>query len=145
MGRREARSGALPHRATSRIRSSCAASRRDVLPTCLTYGMGVIPWSPLAGGWLSGAFGPGKQNTSRRSAMLPDRYDLSLPGNQKKLEAVTELETVADDAGLTMIELALAFVLEHPAVTCTDHRSADNGAPRIATRRHRDRPRRSGP
>jgi aryl-alcohol dehydrogenase-like predicted oxidoreductase len=90
---------------------------RDVLPTCLTYGMGVIPWSPLAGGWLSGAFGSGKQNTSRRSAMLPDRYDLSLPANQKKLEVVTELETVALDAGLTMIELALAFVLEHPAVS----------------------------
>jgi aryl-alcohol dehydrogenase-like predicted oxidoreductase len=37
--------------------------------------MGVIPWSPLAGGWLSGAFGAGKQNTSRRSARLPARYD----------------------------------------------------------------------
>ncbi|HEY1222429.1 MAG TPA: aldo/keto reductase, partial [Acidimicrobiales bacterium] len=90
---------------------------RDVLPTCLAYGMGVIPWSPLAGGWLSGAFGAGKPNTSRRSAMLPARYDLSLPGNQKKLEVVTELETLAHDAGLTLIELALAFVLEHPAIS----------------------------
>ena len=90
---------------------------RDVLPTCLSYGMGVISWSPLAGGWLSGAFGAGKQNTSRRSARLPARYDLSLPGNQKKLEVVGELETVAHAAGLTLIELALAFVLEHPAIS----------------------------
>jgi len=48
---------------------------RDVLPTCLNYGMGVIPWSPLAGGWLSGQFGAGKENTSRRAARLPSRYD----------------------------------------------------------------------
>jgi aryl-alcohol dehydrogenase-like predicted oxidoreductase len=92
---------------------------RDVLPTCLTYGMGVLPWSPLAGGWLSGAFGAGKENTSRRSARLPSRYDLALPGNQKKLEVVGELEQVAHDAGVTLIELALAFVLEHPAISAT--------------------------
>ena len=90
---------------------------RDVLPTCLNYGMGVIPWSPLAGGWLSGQFGAGKENTSRRAARLPSRYDLALPGNQKKLEAVGELAKVASDAGLTLIELALAFVLEHPAIS----------------------------
>ena len=51
----------------------------DLLPVCRQYGMGVLSWSPLAGGWLSGAFGEGKKNTSRRSAMLPERYDLSLP------------------------------------------------------------------
>jgi aryl-alcohol dehydrogenase-like predicted oxidoreductase len=90
---------------------------RDVLPTCLNYGMGVISWSPLAGGWLSGTFGAGKENTSRRAARLPTRYDLSLPGNQKKLEVVGELENVARDAGLSLIDLALAFVLEHPAVS----------------------------
>jgi aryl-alcohol dehydrogenase-like predicted oxidoreductase len=90
---------------------------RDVLPVAQSYGMGVIPWSPLAGGWLSGRFGQGKDNTSRRAQRIPGRYDLSLPANQRKLEIVTELATLADQAGLTMIELALAFVLEHPAVT----------------------------
>ena len=80
--------------------------------------MGVLSWSPLAGGWLSGAFGEGKENTSRRSAMLPDRYDLTLPANQQKLAAVIELQKVADEAGHSLIELALAFVLAHPAVTC---------------------------
>jgi aryl-alcohol dehydrogenase-like predicted oxidoreductase len=90
---------------------------RDVLPVAQSYGMGVIPWSPLAGGWLSGRFGQGKDNTSRRASRVPDRYDLALPANQRKLEIVTELATVAEDAGLSLIELALAFVLEHPAVS----------------------------
>jgi len=90
---------------------------RDVLPVAQSYGMGIIPWSPLAGGWLSGKFGLGMENTSRRATRVPGRYDLSLPANQRKLEIVTELAKVADEAGLTMIELALAFVLEHPAVS----------------------------
>jgi aryl-alcohol dehydrogenase-like predicted oxidoreductase len=89
---------------------------RDVLPLTERFGMGVIPWSPLAGGWLSGAFGQGKENRSRRAARLPGRYDLSIPGNQRKLEIVTALAEVAEQAGLTLIELALAFVLEHPAI-----------------------------
>jgi aryl-alcohol dehydrogenase-like predicted oxidoreductase len=90
---------------------------RDLLPVAQGYGMGVIPWSPLAGGWLSGAFGDGKKNTSRRSAMLPARYDLSVPENQKKLDIVNDLAKLADESNLTLIELAIAFVLEHPAIT----------------------------
>ena len=90
---------------------------KDVLPMCQKYGMGVLSWSPLAGGWLSGAFGPGKENTSRRSAMLPHHYDMEVPGNRQKIEAVGELTKVADEAGLSLIQLALGFVLEHPAVT----------------------------
>jgi len=90
---------------------------RDVLPVAQTYGMGVIPWSPLAGGWLSGRFGTGKENTSRRAARIPQRYDLTLPANQRKLEVVNELATVADEAGLPLVHLALAFVLEHPAIS----------------------------
>ncbi|HXA32266.1 MAG TPA: aldo/keto reductase [Acidimicrobiales bacterium] len=89
----------------------------DVLPVCQEYGMGVIPWSPLAGGWLSGTFGEGKDNTSRRSAMRPERYDLSVDTNRRKLQIVTALAELADQTGLTLIELALAFVAEHPAVT----------------------------
>ncbi len=90
---------------------------RDVLPVAQTYGMGVIPWSPLAGGWLSGQFGEGKDNTSRRAARIPGRYDLSIPANQRKLEIVDQLTQLADHAGLSLIQLALAFVLEHPAVS----------------------------
>ena len=90
---------------------------KDVLPMCQKFNMGVLSWSPLAGGWLSGAFGSGKDNTSRRSAMLPHHYDMSLPGNRQKLDAVTALDKVADGAGLSLLQLALGFVLEHPAVT----------------------------
>jgi aryl-alcohol dehydrogenase-like predicted oxidoreductase len=90
---------------------------RHVLPTCQKYGMGVIPWSPLAGGWLSGSFGEGKSNSSRRSNMMPGHYDLEQPGNRRKYEAVTALNALADEAGLSLVELALGFVLEHPAVT----------------------------
>jgi aryl-alcohol dehydrogenase-like predicted oxidoreductase len=63
-------------------------------------------------------FGPGRANTSRPSERVPDRYDLSLPGNQRKLEAVTVLETLAEEAGMLLAELALAFVLAQRDVTC---------------------------
>jgi aryl-alcohol dehydrogenase-like predicted oxidoreductase len=90
----------------------------DVLPTCMRYGMGVIPWSPLTGGWLSGRWRKGKDAPdSTRAQRLPHRYDLSLPVNQRKLDAVEELAQLAEEAGLTLIEMALAFVLRHPAVT----------------------------
>jgi aryl-alcohol dehydrogenase-like predicted oxidoreductase len=91
---------------------------REVLPTCQRYGMGVIPWSPLAGGWLSGRFRKGQDLPSTgRAARMPQRYDLSLPGNAAKLEAVEQLAVLAEGAGMTLVELAVAFVIEHPAVT----------------------------
>jgi aryl-alcohol dehydrogenase-like predicted oxidoreductase len=90
----------------------------DVLPACRDMGMGAIAWSPLAGGWLSGRWRKGAQDlTSRRAAMLPQRYDLSIPANQAKLEAADALGALADDAGLSLIDMALAFVINHPAVT----------------------------
>jgi aryl-alcohol dehydrogenase-like predicted oxidoreductase len=94
------------------------AVEADVLPTCRRHGMGVIPWSPLAGGWLSGRWRKGAEPPkSSRAARLPGRFDLSIPANQRKLDAVEQLAELAEDAGLTLIELALAFVLRHPAVT----------------------------
>jgi aryl-alcohol dehydrogenase-like predicted oxidoreductase len=91
----------------------------DVLPTCQKYGMGVIPWSPLAGGWLSGKYRKGGTSPaeSRRAQMIPSRYDMSLPGNQAKLDAADALGALADEAGMPLIEMALAFVTTHPAVT----------------------------
>jgi aryl-alcohol dehydrogenase-like predicted oxidoreductase len=89
-----------------------------VLPTCLRHGIGVIPWGPLNGGWLSGRWRRGADDlTSRRSAMLPARYDLSIPANQRKLDAADALAQLAEEAGMTLIEMALAFVIRHPAVT----------------------------
>ncbi len=90
----------------------------DVLPTCREHGMGVIGWSPLAGGWLSGRWRKGADDlTSRRAAMIPDRYDLSIPANQAKLEAADALGALADEAGMSLIHMSLAFVINHPAVT----------------------------
>jgi aryl-alcohol dehydrogenase-like predicted oxidoreductase len=90
----------------------------EILPTCQKYGMGVIPWSPLGGGWLSGKYRKNADiELSHRARRLPQRYDLSLPGNQAKLDAADALANVADKAGLTLVNLAIAFVLNHPAVT----------------------------
>jgi aryl-alcohol dehydrogenase-like predicted oxidoreductase len=94
------------------------AIEADVLPTCLRYGVGTIPWSPLAMGWLSGRYRKdGDAPQSRREQMLPARWDMSLPENQRKLEIVDALAGLADEAGMTLIELAIAFVINHPAVT----------------------------
>ena len=89
----------------------------DLLHVCQQYGMGVLSWSPLAGGWLSGRFGTGKDNSSRRASRLPARYDLNDPSNATKLAAVDQLTELAAKAGYSLPELAVAFVLEHPAVT----------------------------
>jgi aryl-alcohol dehydrogenase-like predicted oxidoreductase len=89
----------------------------EVLPVCARHGLAVIPWSPLAGGWLSGTYRRGSETTSRRASRIPARYDLTLPGNQAKLDAVERLTPLAESAGLSLIQLSLAFVLRHPAVT----------------------------
>ncbi len=90
----------------------------EVLPVCQRYEMGVIPWGPLASGWLSGRYRKGRDvPASHRSDRLPQRFDLSLPGNQVKLEAAERLAVLAEEAGLSLIHLALAFVISHPAVT----------------------------
>ena len=94
------------------------AIENDVLPTAQRYGMGVIPWSPLAGGWLSGRYRMGEDvPASHRAERIPARYDMSLPGNQRKLEAVEALAQLAEESGMTLIELSIAFVVRHPAVT----------------------------
>jgi len=94
------------------------AVERAVLPTCERFGMGVIPWSPLNGGWLTGRVRKGADvPASHRAARVPLRYDLSLPGNQQKVEAAEALAQLAERAGISLVHLAIAFVLRHPAVT----------------------------
>jgi aryl-alcohol dehydrogenase-like predicted oxidoreductase len=90
----------------------------DVLPACQRHGMGVIPWSPLASGWLSGKWRKGAvPPSSSRSGFFPQLFDLSRPANQRKLEAADALGALADQAGISLVELAVAFVIRHPAVT----------------------------
>jgi aryl-alcohol dehydrogenase-like predicted oxidoreductase len=93
------------------------AVERDVLPVTEQYGLGVLVWSPLAGGWLSGAVRAGREVTTNRSALMPQRFDPAVPANRAKMDAVEQLAKVADQAGLTLIQLALGFVTAHPGVT----------------------------
>ena len=97
----------------------CRGIEADVLPTAQRYDMGVLTWSPLAGGWLSGAWRKGADAPQgHRAGLRPARFDLAAPENQAKLEAADALARLAEDAGLSLVHLALAFVTEHPAVTC---------------------------
>ena len=89
----------------------------DVLPTAQRHGMGILTYSPLAGGWLSGSWTGDSSPTSPARQRLAARFDMALPENQRKLEAVEQLAGVADGAGVSLIELAIAFVVNHPAVT----------------------------
>jgi aryl-alcohol dehydrogenase-like predicted oxidoreductase len=94
------------------------AIEADLLPTCQRYGMGAIAWSPLGGGWLSGRYRKDRDvPESRRAQMLPQRYDMSLPENQRKLDAVDALARLAEENGMSLVELAIAFVIHHPAIT----------------------------
>lgn len=113
------------------------AVEADVLPACQRYQLGVISWGPLASGWLSGQYRLGGDlPASRRAQRLPQRFDLSLPGNRMKLEAADRLADLAAEAGMSLIHLALGFVLSHPAVTSAiigprtmDHLDSQLGAP----------------
>ncbi len=94
------------------------AVEADVLPVCQEYGMAVIPWSPIAGGWLSGKWRKGEPApASTRAERIPQRFDMSLPENQRKLDAADALAQLAENSGMTLIHMAIAFVLQHPAVT----------------------------
>ncbi|MBO4206766.1 aldo/keto reductase [Micromonospora echinofusca] len=94
-------------------------AERAVLPLAERYGLGVLPWSPLAGGWLSGRYRRGQADPgpSRRVARQAARHDPELAANQLKRAAVDALTGLADEAGLSLIHLSLAFVLHHPAVS----------------------------
>ena len=88
-----------------------------VLPTCERYGMGVLVWSPLNGGWLTGRYGGGDVARTARMDRMPERFDLTRPDNQRKLDLTVELGKLASDVGTNLLGLALGFVLAHSAVT----------------------------
>jgi aryl-alcohol dehydrogenase-like predicted oxidoreductase len=102
-------------------------AEREVFPVTQRLNMGVIVWSPLAGGWLAGRYRSGQDvpadsRATRATAWaerIARRFDMSRPANQRKLELVDELEPIADKAGLSLAHMAIAFTLAHPAVTST--------------------------
>ncbi|MFB7336948.1 aldo/keto reductase [Streptomyces adustus] len=89
----------------------------DVLPTVRRHGMGTLTYSPLAGGWLSGRYRRDASAGPASAARPQARFDMSSPANQRKLDAVEQLALLAEKAGLSLIELAVAFVINHPGVT----------------------------
>lgn len=90
---------------------------KDILPAILRHGMGALTYSPLAAGWLSGSWSKNSSPTSPARQRLTARFDMDLPGNQRKLAVVEQLADLSDRTGLSMIELAIGFVLRHPGVT----------------------------
>ncbi|MEV4551076.1 aldo/keto reductase [Nonomuraea wenchangensis] len=91
----------------------------DVLPTAQRLGMGVLTYSPLGWGFLTGRYRKGREidMSQGRAARAPERFDPSIPVNAAKLEVVEGLVKVADELGRTLPELAVAFAASHPAVT----------------------------
>jgi aryl-alcohol dehydrogenase-like predicted oxidoreductase len=89
----------------------------DILPTVQRHGMGTLTYSPLSGGWLSGRWRKDSASAPASSARPSARFDMTSPANQRKLDIVEDLALLAEEAGMTLIELAIAFVINHPGVT----------------------------
>ena len=84
---------------------------REVLPVAERYGMGAIVWSPLAQGMLTGRVRKGQQTDLRRVNRFSHLSD------ERRVNAVEQLIPVADEAGLKLTHLAMAFAIAHPGVT----------------------------
>jgi aryl-alcohol dehydrogenase-like predicted oxidoreductase len=91
----------------------------DVLPTCQRLGMGVLTWSPLAWGFLSGRYRRGQEAelSAGRPALARHRFDPARPANAAKYDATEQLADVADGIGCSLPQLAVAFAAAHPAVS----------------------------
>jgi aryl-alcohol dehydrogenase-like predicted oxidoreductase len=89
----------------------------DVLPTAHRHGMGILTYSPLGGGWLSGRWRKDNAAIPTSAARPKARFDMTTEANQRKLEIVENLAQLAEHEGMTLIDLAIAFVINHPAVT----------------------------
>ncbi len=93
----------------------CRGIEAAVLPTAQSHGMGVLTWSPLSGGWLTGKYTRNQPAPAgSRGDTNPDHFD---GGNDAKFDAVEALTAVAAEAGLSLTHMALAWNVEHPAVT----------------------------
>ena len=86
---------------------------REVLPACERYGIGVLVWSPLAMGLLTGRYRRGQpQPDSSRISNFPQEMS-----DVRRVDATERLIPVAEQAGLSLTHMAMAFVLAHPIVT----------------------------
>jgi aryl-alcohol dehydrogenase (NADP+) len=85
---------------------------REVLPVCQRYGMGTLVWSPLAQGMLTGRYRKGREADGRRAGAGFKHF-----GDERRLDAVEALIPVAQDAGMSLTHMAMAFAIAHPGVT----------------------------
>ena len=91
----------------------------DLLPLCQNQGIGVISYNPLAGGFLSGKYKPGQdpeEGTRFTLGTAADRYQARY-WQDAQFRAVDELKTVVLAKGLNMVSVAVAWVLNQPAIT----------------------------
>lgn len=92
----------------------------DVLPTCQRLELGVMVWAPLNRGWLSGKYVRGSDAADdSRAKRQSDHFDFGTPWAERKLDAIDRLRPLAQQAGCSLVHLALAFTIAHPAVTAT--------------------------
>jgi aryl-alcohol dehydrogenase-like predicted oxidoreductase len=113
----ERRHVAPPHTEQPPYSILCRGIERSVLPTCRRHSIGVLVWSPLSGGWLTGKYRRDAEAPSdSRGALQADHFD---GGNVAKFDAVEQLGKIADGAGLTLTQMSLAWTLAHPGVTAT--------------------------
>lgn len=95
----------------------CRGVERSVLPTTQELGMGVLTWSPLSGGWLTGKYNRSDPVPDGSRALTnPDHFDSD---NESKFDAVETLTEIAEHAGVSLTHLALAWNTEHPAISAT--------------------------
>lgn len=87
---------------------------KTVLPVASGMGMGVICWSPLAGGLLTGKYNGGQRPPGSRAAQSQWLDDLMTPKNMARIQALTEL---AEKLSVTPSQLALSWLLHRPGVT----------------------------
>ena len=94
----------------------------EIVPAAVDAGMGLLPWSPLGGGWLSGKYQRGERPSgATRLGDDPNRgmeaYDRR--GTQRTWQVVDTVQKLARERGVSMAEIALAWVTGRPAVTST--------------------------
>ncbi|WP_028660473.1 aldo/keto reductase [Nocardioides insulae] len=89
----------------------------DVLPTAQRHGMGTLTYSPLGGGWLSGRWRKGAAASPTSGARPSARFDMAVPANQRKLDVVEELARLAEQHDLTLLQMSIAWAINHPGVT----------------------------
>ncbi len=90
----------------------------SVLPWCAERDVGAIVWAPLNGGWLTGKYQDGAGELDSRARRTPEHFDHADDAvRARKVLLVDRLQAIASDAGMSLVQLGLAFVLAHPAVT----------------------------